>query len=189
MTPEDKSKLTAALGEFVERRATATDSLVCTVKSIDTVTYTCYCEPIADYADIQQVKIKLAADKNGFFLVPKVNSLVIVSFTSMSSAFISMVTEIDNLVIYIDSNNKLEVSSTGFIFNGGSLGGLVKLNNLVTKLNNLESLINKFVTNINGWTPVPNDGGAALKALFTGNPVAALTPTVNADLENTKIKQ
>lgn len=189
MGPGEKQKLISALTEFVDNKAQQTGGLICKVKEIDSTEYTCYCEPIGDYADIRLVKIKLAADKFGFFVVPKLESLVIVSFLSDNSGYISMVTEIDNLVIYIDSNNKLDVSSSGFVFNDGSLDGLVKINSLITKLNNLENLVNQFVTNFNGWVPVPNDGGAALKTAFTVNPVTPLTPTIKTDLENTKIKQ
>ena len=193
MKPEEKTKLISALTEFVEKRSPNNDSLVCTVKSIDTATYTCYCEPIGDFADIQQVKVKLAADKFGFFLVPKVDSMVIVSFTSDNSGFISMVTEIDDLVVYIDSNNKLEVDDTGFKFNDGTLDGMVKVNSLVTKLNAQENKLNALITAIaTTFIPVPNDGGAALKALIAGlvpTTLAPTTPTVKADLENTKIKQ
>jgi hypothetical protein len=96
-------------------------------------------------------------------------------------------------LIYIDSNNKLEASSTGFIFNGGTLDGLIKINDLVTKLNNLENLLNNLLTAIGTtFNPVPNDGGAALKLLI-GTTLSAtllqqLTPTVKANIEDTKIK-
>lgn len=189
MGPGEKQKLIAALSDFVDSKSKQTDSLVCKVKEINSTDYTCYCEPIGDYADVQQVKIKLAADKLGFFVIPKLESFVVVSFLSDSSGYISMVTEIDNLVIYIDSGNKLDVSSSGFIFNDGSLDGMVKINSLITKLNNLEDLVNQFVTNFNAWIPVPNDGGASLKTIFTSNPVTPLIPTIKVDLENTKIKQ
>lgn len=189
MGPGEKQKIISALTEFIDNKSQQTGGLICKVKEIDSTEYTCYCEPIGDYADIRLVKIKLAADKFGFFMVPKLESLVIVSFLSDNSAFISMVTEIDNLVIYIDSNNKLDISSSGFIFNDGNLDGLVKINSLITKLNNVENLLNTIVTNINTWIPVPNDGGAALKTVFTGNPATPLTPTIKSDLENTKIKQ
>jgi hypothetical protein len=189
MGPGEKQKLISALTDFVDSKSKQIGGLICKVKEVNQTDYTCYCEPIGDYADVQQVKIKLAADKFGFFVIPKLESLVIVSFLNDGSAFISMVTEIDNLVIYIDRFNKLDVSTNGFIFNDGNLDGLVKINSLITKLNNLETLINKFVTNFNGWIPVPNDGGAALKALFTGNPVTPLTPTIKVDLENANIKQ
>lgn len=198
MKPEEKTKLIAALTEFVEKKSPTNDSLVCTVKSIDTTNYTCYCEPIGDYADIQQVKVKLAADKFGFFMVPKIDSKVVVSFTSDNSGFISMVTEIDDLVVYIDNNNKLEVDDTGFKFNGGTLDGMVKINDLVTKLNNVETRDNAIVTaltalatamNTIGGIPVT---GTALGAAITTAIAAITTPltlTVKADLENTKIKQ
>ena len=189
----EKSKILDTLTEFVKRKAITNDPLVCTVTNIDTVEYTCYCEPVDDYADIQQVKVAIQNDKLGFVIVPKLNSLVVVSFLSDESGYIDAVTEIDKVIIMIDSSNKLEVSSSGFIFNGGTLDGLVKINSNVTKLNNIENKVNAILTAITTtWTPVANDGGAALKALFASlasTTLAPLTTTVKADLENTKIKQ
>jgi phage baseplate assembly protein gpV len=73
-------------------------------------------------------------------------------------------------------------------FNGGSNNGLVKVAALVTKLNNLENDLNNLKTVFTSWTPVPNDGGAALKAGVTTYAAASLTPTVQANLEDVKVK-
>jgi phage baseplate assembly protein gpV len=72
-------------------------------------------------------------------------------------------------------------------FNAGTNGGLVNVIPSVTKYNNLENLVNKLVNALNSWTPVPNDGGAALKALITTAAILPLTPTVRNDIEDTKI--
>lgn len=194
----EKSEILDALTEFVKRKAIVNDSLVCTVTSIDTIEYTCYCEPIDDYADVQQVKVAIQKDKLGFVLVPKLNSLVVVSFLSDESGYIDAVTEIDKVIITIDSSNKLEVSSSGFVFNDGTLNGIPKVDPLVTKLNNLENDLNNFKSIMNTLlgTPIPEPGNGANSAFQAAMALAmstydgaTLTPTVKADLENTKIKQ
>lgn len=69
-------------------------------------------------------------------------------------------------------------------FMDGSLGGLVQVVALTTKLNNLENLVNDLISKYNVHThPV---SGAS-----TGVPVipepTTLTPTVRANIENSKI--
>ena len=60
-------------------------SKVCTVDSVDLTNLTCYCVPINGDADIQEVRLMANID-NGFLLIPEVDSVVVVSFLSDSSA-------------------------------------------------------------------------------------------------------
>jgi len=87
--------------------------------------------------------------------------------------------EVEN--IYIDTQGDT-------IFNGGTLDGMVKVGDLVTKLNNLENKVNDLVTwssthTHTGVTPGPGSTGTAVGVVGT------LTPTQQSELENTKIKQ
>lgn len=93
-------------------------------------------------------------------------------------------------IISVDQVDELLINCKTLVkFNGGQLGGMVKLNDVVTKLNNLEEDINKLKTAFESWTPVPNDGGSALKAASGTWAGENLTLTVKADLENTEIQQ
>ena len=165
-----KGELKDALTEFVKRKAGDNGALVCTVKSYDALTKTCYCVPLADYADVQQVRIIADATKDGFIIYPKVGSTVLVSFMGDSSAYISMFSEVDEIHLA-----------------GVNYGGLAKTANLVTKYNNLENKVNALITAVNGWAPVPNDGGAALKVALTAWLATSLTPTVQADISSDKV--
>ena len=169
-----KNEVAAALTEFVTAKSKGNDSLVCKVISVDLPTNTCYCEPINGDSEIQNVKLttNITGAGVGFLLIPKINSLVVVSFLDNSSAQVSMVAEVDEVNI-----------------NGKTLGGLVKVIDLTTKLNNLENKVNALITGISGWVPVPNDGGAALKVALTAWLSSSLTPTVRANIENILIKQ
>lgn len=185
-----KGKLITALTEFVQQKAGTMDGIICTVKEVNTTTNLCYCVPIGDYADIQNVRLNAKGSSRGFIVVPKVDSVVTVSFLEDESAYIAQVSTIDKISIYIDGSNYLDIDSNGFIFNGGLLDGMVKVNSLVTKLNNVENKLNSLLTVLGTtWVPVANDGGAALKALCIPPLTTNLTATVKADLENTKIKQ
>jgi hypothetical protein len=168
----DKSQIIDALTVFVQANSKGNDSIVAKVKTVDVVNYTCYCEPIGDYADVMDVKIIInpSYDK-GLVIMPKVDSIVMLTFVSDSDAYISMFSEVDSIYL-----------------NGDLYEGLVKVNDLVTKLNNLENKVNALITAFNSWIPVPNDGGAALKTALTTWVGTSLTPTVKADLENITVK-
>jgi hypothetical protein len=144
-------------------------SIVCEVESVNLIDKTCYCIPVNGDADLQNVRLN-ADKKDGFILIPKQNSLVVVSFINDSTAYISMVSEVDEINL-----------------NGTSFDGIVKVNDLVTKLNNLENKVNTIISTFNSHTHVASSFGSPTTVppvLVTGT----LTPTVKTDLENEKIK-
>ena len=143
---------------------------VCTVDSVDLTTLTCYCVPLNDDADIINVRLMANID-NGFLLIPEVDSIVVVSFLSDSSAYVSLVSKVSEVHL-----------------NGKNFDGLVKINDLVEKLNNLENKVNTIISTYNAHTHVASSFGTP-----TTTPVApvtgTLTPTIKQDLENITILQ
>lgn len=143
---------------------------VCTVDSVDLTTLTCYCVPLNDDADIINVRLMANID-NGFLLIPEVDSIVVVSFLSDSSAYVSLVSKVSEVHL-----------------NGKNFDGLVKINDLVEKLNNLENKVNTIISTYNAHTHVASSFGTPTTtpvALVTGT----LTPTIKQDLENITILQ
>jgi hypothetical protein len=154
--------------------------VLCTVNSVDTSERTCEVTPLNGKADLFDVRFQAELSLNvGLFIEPKVNSTVLVAFINSVQAAVVMCSEIEN--IYIDTYGDT-------IFNGGQNDGMVKVGDLVTKLNNLENDVNNLKTAVSGWTPVPNDGGAALKLALATWYAQTLTPTQQSDLENTKVQ-
>ena len=143
---------------------------VCTVDSVDLTTLTCYCVPLNDDADIINVRLMANID-NGFLLIPEVDSIVVISFLSDSSAYVSLVSKVSEVHL-----------------NGKNFDGLVKVNDLVEKLNNLENKVNTIISTYNAHTHVASSFGTP-----TTTPVApvtgTLTPTIKQDLENITILQ
>lgn len=135
----------------------------------------CDCESIEDKTILEDVRLvadfKNTATTTGFVLIPKVGSIVLVSFLADSEYYVTMVSDIDSIFL-----------------NGNNYDGVVKITDLVTKLNNLENKLNDLIIVFNSWTPVPNDGGAALKAVLASWVATALTPTIKANLENITVK-
>lgn len=133
--------------------------------------------------------VNLQSEPNdGFILIPKEQTQVIVCIMPDNSAYVFKCNDIDKIICVIDSSNSYVFDTNGFIWNGGNNGGLIKVIELTQKLNNLENKINNLITIFNSWTPVANDGGAALKTVLTAWVSSSLTTTVRTDIENTKIK-
>ena len=94
-------------------------SKVCTVDSVDLVNRTCYCIPVNEDADIPEVRLMANID-NGFLLIPEVDSIVVVSFLSDSSAYVSLVSKVSEVHL-----------------NGTNFNGLIKIDAQTAKLNQL----------------------------------------------------
>jgi hypothetical protein len=147
------------------------EGVACKVSDIDLATFTCTCTPINGDAEFFDVLLNADADK-GFTLIPKDGSVVIVQQTSQATAYVSMVSKVDQIYLAGDAN-----------------GGLVKVNDLVSKLNRIENDINVLKLVFSTWVPVPTDGGAALKTAATawlGQQILPIT-TIN-DLSNNTVK-
>lgn len=145
------------------------ESMACKIKSVDTSNMTCDVEPLDGSADLLDVRLNADYSK-GFTLVPKADSVVIVTQLSDATAYVSMVSDVDNIYLAGDAN-----------------GGLVKVQDLVTKLNNLENKVNTIITTFNAHTHVASSFGAPT----TPPPspvVGTLTPTTTNDLENKTIQ-
>jgi hypothetical protein len=143
------------------------EGVACKVSNIDLATFTCTCTPINGDAEFFDVLLNADADK-GFTLIPKDNSVVIVQQTSQATAYVSMVSKVDQIYLAGDAN-----------------GGLVKIDDLKLQY---DTMIASFKAAISaGFTALSGlDGGASLSAF---NSAAASVINLNkTTLENTKVK-
>ena len=147
------------------------EGVVCNVSDIDLATFTCTCTPIDGSAEFYDVLLNADADK-GFTLIPANGSLVIIQQTSQANAYLTMVSKVDQVYLAGDAN-----------------GGLVKVNDLVSKLNRIENDINVLKLVFSTWVPVASDGGAALKVAAATWFAQQLIPITTAnDLQNNTVK-
>ena len=143
------------------------EGVACKVSGIDLATFTCTCTPINGDAEFFDVLLNADADK-GFTLIPKDGSVVIVQQTSQATAYVSMVSKVDQIYLAGDAN-----------------GGLVKIDDLKLQY---DTMIASFKAAISaGFTALSGlDGGASLSAF---NSAAASVINLNkTTLENNTVK-
>lgn len=92
-------------------------------------------------------------------------------------------------ILQIHEALKILVICDNIVFNNGTLGGMVVLDDAVTRWNNIEKDINDLKAAFSSWVVVPNDGGQALKTATASWYTQNLTLTKKSDVENPKIKQ
>lgn len=116
----------------------------------------------------------------GMMIKPKIGSMCLLGILEGESAAA--------FLIRAEDLELIEIRSANIIINDGDNGGLIRIEDLVKKLNVLEKDINSLKQVYSGWTPVPQDGGGALKTSLASWSSQKLTETTTADLENDKVK-
>ena len=130
---------------------------------------TCDIDPINGEVKYKKIQLQAAPGKS-VLMIPSDGSIVVVSLINEMAGFIVLYSDVDSIK-----------------FLDGSHGGLVKVVGLVDQLNKIESDINDLKAAISNWTPVANDGGAALKTALATWYGLSLTETERDDVENTDI--
>jgi hypothetical protein len=171
------------IAKSIRKLADTEDEVYCItakVISVDENNRTCCAEPSNGKAQLQDIRLQSTPGGNvGLCLIPEVGTYVLIGFITKNEAVVLLAEKLTKILCSVDLIE----------FNGGELGGMVKLLSNVSRLNILENDLNTIKTAFNSWVPVPNDGGAALKTAATTWSSNSLTNTVRADLENEKIKQ
>lgn len=169
---------------------------VCVVNSVDTTNWLCTATPTSGEAPTQITDIMMSAEQasNGFVLVPVVGSTIIVAITLRNDVYVLMTSEVDQVIYYRDNGDgtfhSFVWNANGFQEGDGSYGGMIKLLDsniqygLLARLNAIESFISTLQTAINGWVPVPNDGGAALKTALAAWLGSTAPSTTRPMIEN-----
>lgn len=161
---------------------------LCQVKDIDEAERTCTCSPVNGDADILEVRLQASMNsEKGFVLFPKKDSFVYVGFFNKHSGIVVLTDEIDKAEITIQ-NTTMVMDQDGVVFNGGDNKGMVILDKIIDRYNKIENDINSLKQVLSGWTPVPNDGGAALKLAAATWYGQQLQTTNASQIENDKVK-
>lgn len=146
------------------------ESTICTVSDVNTTENTCTCTPIDGGAIFYNVILSVNGSK-GFLLIPADGSFVVVTQISEATAFISMVSGVDQ--VYINGDNE---------------EGIVTVKSLTTKLNNLENKVNTIISTFNSHVHSGVSTGGGSSAVSPTPVTGTLTPTNKEDIQNSKIK-
>lgn len=138
---------------------------------------------------IGTIKAFLMADTDdGILIIPSDDSTVKVLYSRLNAATVIQYSAIDS-IYYITGNTICKIYGSGIELNGVSYDGIMKIAPSITAWNNLQKDINKLKEAFAAWTPVSNDGGAALKAQLSAlYPAAEIPVTQQSDIENTTVK-
>ena len=162
---------------------------LCSVTAVDRSARSVDCDPLDESAPILGVSLQGDQEgEDGFLLLPKVGSYVIVGLIDgQDTGAVLLTDELDALEVKI-GDQSLEITSDGIILTGGALGGMVKVKELTDRLNNIERDVNSLKQILSSWSPMPNDGGAALKGVVSSWSSRRLQETKRSDYEDTKVK-
>lgn len=170
-----------------------TDTAACIkigkVVAVDEYARTVDVEPLDDDAPMQDVRLQ-GNVKSAFGVVsmPKIGSWVVVGLMDNVCGVVLMTDEIDWHEVTV-GDMCLRVTEDCIVMNGGELGGMVRVEDLVSRLNAIENDINALKAAIGGWTPISMDGGSALKGAVSSWCSSQLTNTNRHDIENERVKQ
>lgn len=169
------------------------------IVSVDETNYTCVVAIDTTNSDgsttstnCDKVPLKvLIGTQASLIEIPKVGSICTLMFrdNNIQRRQLYQVDQCDKILIKIGSDITLQIDANGFVFNGGNLDGMVKVNSAVDRLNKIEQDINNLKIAFSTWVVVAQDGGAALKVAASTWFAQQLTQTVKSDIENDKIKQ
>lgn len=141
--------------------------ILATASDINDTERTCTCSPINGDADILEVRLQ-TTNAGGVYLKPAEGSLVLVCMANETLGFVVLTSELSEVVFF-----------------DGSFDGIVKANELKTQLDKTNEVLQAVVDSLKNWTPVPNDGGAALKTFFNstlGSKVVGNYSSIKNDL-------
>lgn len=165
---------TQDLGDLIRKLGESNEelySLVCKVAEVNGTAATL--APLNGDANLLDVKLVAGTSETPLLITPVVDSLVIATFLSKDTAFISLYSEIESVAI-----------------RGDEFGGLIKIEELVDKLNRLEDKVNGLVSKFNSHVHlyVPGPPAAAVPTPPPANPETPIAPnTLRSDLENENV--
>lgn len=148
------------------------------VKKVDKEEKTMTVVGVEDDLEYYDVELGLGS----VFVYPPEDSTVLIGIVEgqASAAFLLSAEKAER--IEVEANVEIAL-------NGGDNGGMVLVGNLVCALNKIQQDVNNLKTAISGWTPLAQDGGAALKTALSTWFGEQIVLSKEKDLENEKLKQ
>jgi len=155
------------------------------VKAVNMDTNTCTID--FNGVDVEEVNLSASGEKDKTIIVyPKINKPAIFGKLGNSNQFFLIHAAEAELIIIETGDSKIEVKQSEILLNGGTLGGLIKIDDLISKVNAIENAFNSLLTHYKAHNHLHPQGSTT--AFVAPSTQGNLTNTQKSDLENTKIK-
>lgn len=156
------------------------------VKAVDKENSICSVELLEDESIvIENVRLQAVDSEqdNGFLLLPKVGSSVIIGkIDNQSTFFVAMVSEVQEVYLKVDGSEKFSITKDEIKFDGGTKGSMIEIAKAVSRMNLIENKVNELITAYNAHLSNPDNTPASVVS-------GTLATTTISNLENSKIKQ
>jgi hypothetical protein len=182
MMGQKQEQLNMALKQLA---AGANPVFIAIVKAVDADNNTCTID--FNGIDVEGVPLGAKGEKDKTIIVyPKTNKPAIFGRIGNSNQFF-MVHCAEAEKISIEAGSSLIEIENGLIaINGGSFGGLVKIESLVNKVNAIENAFNSLLEHYKAHNHLHQQGPTT--AFVAPSIQASLANTQKSDIENTKVK-
>jgi hypothetical protein len=168
------------LAAFARSAVAGGEIMLATVKDVDK--NECTCTLSDDGVDYFSVRLRpVSGGNSGLVLFPKSNAFALATAIEGGDMVLLMASEYESIELKIDSQS-LKIDDGGFVFNGGSLDGMVKINELTQKLNALVQIFNSHTHT------VTTTGSASAQSGMAAPTASTAQAFKKSDYEDTKIK-
>lgn len=169
-------------------KADAYEIYTAKVMAVDETNFTIEVE-VDDSLTIADVRLKATIeDDNGMVVIPAINSYVTIAQLDGGVDFCLLRASTITKALLKIGNTTYAIDKDKVVFNGGNNKGLVIVGKAVERYNKIEKDLNTLKQIITAWTPVPSDGGAALKTALSSWVAQTLGETTANDIENDKVQ-
>jgi len=127
--------------------------------------------------DLDEVNL-LAENGDGLLKLPAIGSSVQIKMLPDNTCYVTMFSDLDAVVCFIDETNEFRFDKNGFVWNQGINGGMIKIDLLTTNINTLIATLNTNLTAI----------AAAITSLGGTYAPTPATPFVKSNYEDTSVK-
>ena len=167
---------------------TSASTLLAKVKVIDEENATIDVE-ITEGLLLEGIRLRSIVDgDNGLYVIPKLDTLVLLLRIGHADDFIVIGTEHYEKIIAKGETISMVITQENITFNDNRLDSFIPdINKLTDKLNQLEGEVNDLKQVFRSWTPVIQDGGAALKLGVATWAAIDITETTKDDIKDEKI--
>jgi hypothetical protein len=156
----------------------------CIVESVDWTEKTMIATGLTDDLDFHDVNLGIGA----IHTKPSLKSKCLIGIinNNPADAFLIESEQIDEIEIIDKSGFKIHLNNGKMTINGNKFGGLVDAKELKKQVDKNTLILKQIQSVFQSWVPVPNDGGASLKALVTG--FIAMQTADLSNIENKNIQ-